>query len=558
MQSMLPSAINSISERKIMSSITNKLKTVNKRSILPVLYACAFTLSFQLSILQTAEANEAKTITVGVEGEPTQLDPHTHVLWLTYRVVYHLFESFVQPDLTTDENDVVNIVPALAESWKISDDGTTYTFHLRQGVSFHDGTPWNAEAAKFNFDRLLDPDSQFYNNFAGAILNAWWTGDVASYRVVDEYTFEVSLKSPVSNFLQRLANGGYGSAGMVSPVALAQHGDEGFGNNPVGTGPFRFKERIFGEKIVLEKNSDYWDTNRMPKYDQLIFRPIADDAARELALVSGAADIIATPSPDSFSYLEEKGFNVVLRDGPNLQLIWLNMQDPKLQDMRVRKAIYMAIDREGICSQLRLGECEPAWGILNNRGLGYDPQFKPYPYDPDGARALLAEAGVAGNLQLRFDWSTGGAGAVGMESFVQWIQRDLKKVGIGVELVKWDVGTYFNQMLSGMKEGTSLMTIEWGEPSFIWVEFVVMTNGGYNTGKYSNPEIDALMQTVKSSLSVEEQINGLRRVQEIVGNDVPWVPVFSPKLKYATSPKIQGFVLAPEHWQDFAILEISE
>ena len=540
-----------------MLTITDKCKKLSGQPVLRILSICALTLTLQLSAVQHSTAADVRTITVGVEGEPTQLDPHTHVLWLTYRVVYHLFESFVQPDLTTDESDVVDIVPALAESWNISDDGKTYTFNLRKGVNFHDGTPWNAEAAKFNFDRLLDPGFEFYNEFAGAILNAWWTGDVASYRVVDEFTFEVTLKNTVSNFLQRLANGGYGSAGMVSPAALASLGDEAFGNHPVGTGPFKFKERVFGEKIVLEKNTDYWDSNRIPKYDQLIFRPIADDAARELALISGSADIIATPSPDSFDYLKNEGFNVVLRDGPNLQLIWLNMEDPKLQDIRVRRAIYMAIDRQGICTQLRLGECEPAWGILNNRGLGYDPNFKPYPYNPEQARALLAEAGAEG-LQLRFDWSTGGAGAVGMESFVQWVQRDLREVGIQVELVKWDVGTYFSQMLSGMKEGTSLMTIEWGEPSFIWVEFVVMSTGGYNTGKYSNPEVDKLMEMVKSSLSTDDQIVHLRRVQEIAGNDVPWIPVFSPKLKYAMSSKIQGFVLAPEHWQDFSIIDISE
>lgn len=540
-----------------MTKSPRKRRTASEQFLLNMLFACALVLILQLFTTQQPALAETKTITVGVEGEPTQLDPHTHVLWLTYRVVYHVFESFVQPDLTTDKSDVVDIVPALAERWDISADNKTYTFHLRKGVKFHDGAPWNAEAAKFNFDRLLSPDSKYFNKFAGTILNAWWTGDIASYRVVDEFTFEVTLKDVVSNFLARLANGGYGCAGMVSPTALMKYGDENFGNNPVGTGPFRFKERVFGEKIVLEKNADYWDPKRTPKYDQLIFRPIADDAARELALISGSADIIATPSPDSFDYLKGKGFDVVLRDGPSVQLIWLNMKDPKLKDVRVRRAIYMAIDREGICTQLRLGECEPAYGILNNRGLGYDASYKPYDYDPEKARALLAEAGFKDGLNIRFDWSTGGAGAVGMESFVEWIQRDLKKVGVNVELVKWDVGTYFNQMLKGMKEGTSLMTIEWGEPSFIWVEFVVMSNGGYNTGKYSNPKVDELMAKVKTSLSGDNQINLLREIQKIAGEDVPWIPVFSPKLKYAVSPKIKGFVLAPEHWQDFSILEIA-
>tara|TARA_B100001123_G_scaffold449921_1_gene617489 strand:+ start:188 stop:1819 length:1632 start_codon:yes stop_codon:yes gene_type:complete len=501
-----------------------------------------------------------KTITIAVEGDPTRLDPHTHGLWLTYRVVYHIFEGLVQQDLSRDDVHIPPIIPALAESWDISADGKTYTFNLRRDVKFHDGTDWNAEAAKFNFDRLLDPDApHFLETAVGG--NGWWIGDIESYEAADSHTFVVHLKTPVSNFLQRLVNGGYGSAAMSSPTAIKKYGED-FGNNPVGTGPFKLAERVFGEKIVLEKNSDYWDPTRTPKYDRLIYQPIAEDAARELALISGGADIIASPTPDSYDYIRDKGFEIVSKSGPGLQALWLNMKDPKLADVRVRQAMYMAIDREGLCTLLRLNECLPHYSIINRHGPGYDEAFVPYSYDPEKAKQLLADAGYPDGLDIRFEWGAGGAGAVGTKAFVEWVQRDWEKVGIRTELVSYDIGAYFGQMLKGMRDGTQVMTIGWGETSYIWLEFVITPDAlppnGYNSGYYDNPELGAVMKQVKTALTEEEMVDRLKDVAKIIADDVAWIPVYAYKLAFAVSPRIKGFVLAPENWQDLTLLEIVE
>ena len=502
-----------------------------------------------------------KTVTIAVEGEPTRLDPHTHALWLTYRVVYHLYEGLVQQDLSRDDVELPPIIPALAESWELSDDQKSYTFNLRKGVAFHDGTPWNAQAAVFNFDRLLNPDAPHYlENFVG--LNGWWIGDIESYEAVDEHTFRVTLKGVVSNFLQRMVNGGYGAAGMVSPAAVEKYGNDGLTNNPVGTGPFRFGERVFGEKIVLERNEDYWDPARTPKYDRLIIQPIADEAARELALVTGAADIIAGPSPDSYEYLEGKGFEIVSKTGPGMQALWLNMKEPALADVRVRQALHMSIDREGLCKLQRLNECLPHYGMLNRHGPGYEEGFNPYPYDPEKAKALLAEAGYPDGLDIRFEWGKGGAGAVATQEFVEWVQRDWGKIGVRTELVGYDIGTYFDQMLKGMNEGTHVMTIGWGETSFIWLEFVVtpaaLPPNGYNSGYYDNPRIGEILGKVKGAMSEDEIVQRLREVQQVIADDVAWVPVYAYKLAFALSPRVKGFVLAPENWQDFTLLDIAE
>jgi peptide/nickel transport system substrate-binding protein len=504
---------------------------------------------------------QTKTLTYAMEGPPTRLDPHSHALWLTYRIVYHMFESFVQPDLTKDDVDLPAIVPALAESWDVSEDQATFTFSLRKGVTFHDGTPWNAGAAKFNFDRLLDPNFEYYLETAVG-LNGWWIGVIESYEVLDDYTFRVNLKSGTSNFLARLTNGGYGSSGMVSPTAVRKYGNDEFNNHPIGTGPFKFVERVHGERIVLEKNSDYWDPKRTPKYDRLIYRPIADDAAREIALTSGAADIIASPSPDSFEFLEGQGMNIVARHGPDFMGLWLNMKDPYMQDVRVRRAMAMAIDREGICNILRSGECIPSYGLLHIKGPGYDPDYQPFTYDLEKAKALLVEAGYPDGIEIRFDWAVGGGGASGVREVVEWIQRDFGKVGIKTKLLSFDVGTYFDQMLKGMPEETQVYIMGWGETSYIWLEFVVTPEAlppmGYNAGYYDNPKTTELLTKVNAASTEAEQVKYLRELRDLLNEEMPFVPLFSWKQKYAMSPKVKGFVLAPEHWVDLSIVDIVE
>ena len=510
------------------------------------------------AVVSVVYAAEQKTLILAVEGDPSRLDPHTNALWLTYRVVFHLFESFVSQDLTISDVTRAPVVPALAESWDVSDDKKVYKFRLRPGVKFHDGTPWDAAAAKFNFDRLLNKDFKHYFPLA-ADINTWWLQDIESYAALDAMTFEVRMKQPSSEFLQRLTQGGYGSAGMVSPAAIEQYGNDEITNHPIGTGPFKFAERVFGERIVLAKNADYWNANRVPRVDKLIFRPIVDVAARELALQSGQVDIIATPSPDSTEFLAAQGFNVVQGPVPTVYLIWLNFKEPVLQDVRVRRAMSMAIDRAGMCEHLRRKQCIAANGILNVGGPGYDPPFDPYPYDPIEAKKLMAEAGYPDGFEIRMDWTPGGAGDVNTLADAEWLQRDWEKIGIKAKIEVFDVGTYFDMMLKGMRPGTHVMEISWGESAFHWLDAVISPNAispkGYNSGYYDNPKIGELLAKARESLTDDDQVRNLREIQAIVADQVPWIPFHSPFAVYAMNANVKGFVLAPQHWHDMAIVD---
>jgi peptide/nickel transport system substrate-binding protein len=515
-------------------------------------------------MLTPANAPQAaeKTIVMAIEGEPGQLDPHTHALWLTYREVYLMFESFVQQDLSVKDVAIPPIIPALTTKWDISDDKKTYTFHLRDGVKFHDGTPWNAEAAKFNFDRVLDKNFQYFSQTANS-FNGWWTQDIDSYEAVDNLTFRVHLKQPNSEFLRRMAQGGFGSAGMLSPDALKKSGNDNFSLHPVGTGPFKFVERVVGEKIVLAKNPDYWDQRRIPKVDRLIIRGIPEVATRELALLTGEVDIIATPSPDSVEYIRSQGFNVEIGPVPTIYLMWVNLRLKPLDDTRVRKALYMAIDREGLCKYLRKGQCLPAYSVLNFGGPGYDPKYIPMPYDPAKAKQLLAEAGYPNGFEVRVDWTPGGAGDVNTVADAEWIQRDWAKIGVKLKIEQFEISTYMQQMAKGMREGTGFMQLSWGENNFSWLDGAIspsaMPPNGFNAGYYDNKKVGELLSQARAALSEDEMISKLKEMEKIViEEDTAFIPTHSPAGVYAMSPKITGFVLPPQHWTDLTLVGKSD
>lgn len=498
-----------------------------------------------------------KTIVMGIEGDPLALDPHTHGLWLTARIVSGMFEGLVQQDLTKSGVPIAEIVPALAESWTISDDKTVYTFALRKGVKFHDGEPWNAAAAKFNFDRIMDKSSpQFYEK--AYQQNGWWRQDVASYEAVGEHTFNVTLKHPSAEFLRRLSQGGVGSAWMASPKALTASPKDDFAKAPVGTGPFKFVARVHGEKIELAKNAAYWDPKRTPQYDRLIYLPMVDVTAREQALMTGAIDIAATPSPDNSTLLETRGFTLIKGEVPTVYMIWLNLKEKPLQDVRVRRAISMALDRDGLSKKLRLGQSIPAYSILNIGGPGHEPGYSCNAYNPDEAKRLLAEAGYADGLELKMIWTPGGAGDVGTVADAEWFQRNLAAVGVKSTIDVRDIGSFFTMMNQGMPAGSSMLQISWGENSFNWLDAVLPASAlppnGYNSGYYQNPAVDKLLEEARKSPTEADMVGKLKQVRDIICDDASFIPTHSPLGVVAMSKQIKGFVMPPQHWPDMAIV----
>lgn len=516
----------------------------------------AFALAFSAGALAltplTASAQNGGTLIWGMPAETDTLDPHATGGWSTYQVTYQIFEGLVKEDLTKADVPTPEIVPGLAKSWTISDDGLQYTFNLREGVKFHDGTPFDAEAVKFNFERFWDESSPNFYKKAKAFVIAY-TKWIKSVEVIDPMTVRVTLKAPNYQWL-RLGLQSYGQPLMVSPAAVKKYGNEGIVANPIGTGPFKFVERDQGVKTVLERYDDYWGNKA--KLAKVIFRPLQDPATRINALENGEIHMITTPPWDEIERLAGEGFQVTTnKNVPYINFIHLNFKNPALKDIRVRKAINMAIDREGIAKEIYRGTGRAEYGMLSPGTDAYDPDFKSYPYDPEGAKKLLEEAGVK-DLKLVFEVPQYGTG----EIVETWIQRDLKKVGIDVELRKYEWVTYLGKWAGGMPEDVAMNEIGWGMSTPSWIDIVSRCDsappGGINSGYYCNPEVDKLLDQAILERDPAKAKEIYQKANRIIMDDAAFVPLVDDLQPIITAPNVKGFVNPPEDWYDLSIVSV--
>jgi len=527
-----------------------------KRCLLGAALAAAFVLA---GAIDAKDARAAGTLIWGMPAGVSVLDPHGSCGWLAKFVDYQIFESMVELDLTKAEAPT-QLKGQLAESWEVSDDGTVYTFHLRQGVLFHDGTPFNADAVKYNFDRFLDPNAAHYSETANAYFGfIGFTGAIKSVEVVDESTVRITLNAPNYEWL-RMGMEDCPQLYMLSPKAIAEYGDEGLPLHPVGTGPFKFVEREPGIKIVLTRNDDYW--GEKPPLDQIIFRELEDPATRISALRAGEVHVIQEPAWDEIEALKEEGF--VITTNPNAPTIFyatFNMKKPVMQDLRVRQAINMAIDRESIAREVLRGYGRPAYGMLNAGHYAFDPDYKSYPYDPEGAKKLLAEAGYTEDnpLVLTYDVMKYGYG----ELVEKWIQRDLKKVGIEINLNKMEWLAYLDKWNVGMPDDVEINEMLWGEqsPMFTAMSFRCdrQPPDGWNVGWYCNPEADKIFEQAEKTANREEAAKLYQHADAMITeNDAPAAPLYHYFNPIALNPSVKGFVNAPANWWDLSAVSIAE
>lgn len=498
-------------------------------------------------------AQASGTLIWGMPAETDILDPHATGGWSTYQITYQIFEGLVKEDLTKADVPTPPLVPALATSWTISDDGLEYTFKLREGVTFHDGTPFDAEAVKFNFDRFWNESSPDFYPKAKAYVIAY-TKWIKSVDVIDPMTVKVTLTAPNYQWLRQGLQS-YGQPLMVSPASVKKYGNEGVALHPVGTGPFKFVERDQGVKTVIARNDDYWGNKAL--LDRVIFRPLQDPATRVNALESGEIHMMTTPPWDEIERLVDEGF--VLSTNPNvpyINFIHLNFKNDALKDIRVRKAINMAIDREGIAREIYRDTGRAEYGMLSPGTDAYDPDFKSYDYDPEGAKKLLEEAGYGDGLKLVFELPQYGTG----EIVETWIQRDLKKIGIDVELRKFEWVTYLGRWASGMTGDAAMNTIGWGMSTPAWIGIVsrcdTVPPGGQNSGYYCNPEVDKLLDAAILTPDPAAARDLYQKANRLIMDDAAFVPTVDDLQPVILAPSVKGFVNPPEDWFDLSIVSV--
>ena len=524
----------------------NKLLMGTLIAAIMILGACSSKTSDQ-------EKGGNSQIVIGLEAEPTSLDAHQISDYNSSRAAMEIYDQLVQ-----FKDESTEIEPDLAEKWDVSDNGLVYTFYLKKGVKFHDGTDFNADAVKFSIDRQIDPKHPYHNT--GQFAYADFTfGMVKKVEVVDDYTVKITLKERFAPFLGNLA---MHAASIVSPAAVKKYGAD-FTKHPVGTGPYKFSSWNPGVEIVLKKNKDYF--NGKAKVDTLIFKPITDPQTRLAELESGNIDMIVNIPPDDLSRLRaDDNFQVIEQAGMHLWWTAFNTQKKPFNDIRVRQAVNYAINKESIVKDILKGTGEVANTVLPSTVWGHNAELKNYEYNPEKAKQLLSEAGYKDGLKVTYWVPESGSGMQQPQAMAAAIQSDLAKVGIEVKIQTIEWGAYLDKVFVPAAENEMDMhQMSWigdnGDPdNFLYILFSSQQwpTAGFNDAYYKNKEVDQLLNDARVTEDKGERTKMYEKAQEIIMKDAPWVVIDSEKQIVVAGKKIKNFKLHPTGVFRFANVEV--
>ncbi len=499
-----------------------------------------------------------KQLIYGRGGDSAGLDPITTDDGESARVTENIFETLVKY-----EPQNTNIVPGLAESWEISPDGLTYTFHLRQGVKFHDGSDFNADAVVFNFERWMDKDNPLHNKEGFPYYNdmfGGYKGDkdhaIASVKAIDPNTVEFKMNRPLAPFLNNL---GMYCFGIASPKALQEKGSAKFNEEPVGTGPFKFVEWKRNDSITLEKNPDYWNKG-LPKLDKIVFKVIPENSARLTALTSGEIDVLDGMNPDDTqSVKDNKDLQLILRPSMNLGFFGFNMEKKPFDNPKVREALAYAINKPAIIDAFFAGLGQPAKNPLAPSIWGYNDEIKDREFNLDKAKQLLAEAGYPNGFKTKF-WAMPVPRPYMPDGvkIAEAIQQDLKKIGVETEIVTMEWAVYLDKTKKGEQD---LFLLGWtgdnGDPdNFLYTLLDKNNIGGNNKVRYKSEEAHKLLLQAQSEPSQEKRTKLYKQVQEIIFKDVPMVPLAHSTPALAAKANVKNYLPHPTGSESLENVEI--
>lgn len=474
-----------------------------------------------------------------------------------------MYDALVNWDLTKADQ-ASELVPGLAESWSVdATDRTKWTFKLRVGALFHDGAEFTADAAVWNFEKLLNKDAPQFDPKQSAQGRSR-IPSVATYRAVDKYTLEITTKSPDAFLLYQLA-----WIPMSSPSQWEKVGRswEKFASQASGTGPWRMTAFVPRERLELAKFDGYWDKARVPKTDKLVFVPLPEANARVAALRSGQVDWIEAPPPDAIPSLQGAGFKIVTNAYPHNWTWHLSFAEGSpWRDIRIRKAANLAVDRAGL-KELLGGYMIPAEGFLPPGSAWFgNPTFK-LRTDLVEARKLMAEAGYGPDkpVTTKILISASGSGQMQPLPMNEFVQQNLAEIGIKVEfeVVEWN--TLINIWRAGAKDPASRGATGMNYSYFIQDPFTafirhLQTNlappAGTNWGFYSDPAMDALFDQARTTFEPAEQIKVLSKIHEKFVDDAIFLMITHDVNARAMSPKVTGFVQARNWFQNFSAVEM--
>ena len=460
-----------------------------------------------------------KPLVWALSGNPDTLDPQKTAGTLTFQTVRSIFDTLVEPDAKGQ------IVGALAERWQTSADNLTWTFALRQGVQFHNGDPLTSADVKATFERIRNKE------FASPKASEY--AAITSIETPDQNTVVFKLSKPFSPLLAALASGW----GAILPKSLIDAGHD-FSSNPVGTGPFVFKEWVRDNRIVLAKNPGYW-MKGLPRFDSLIFQIIPERAVQVQGLISGQIDGSDIIDQEDVPMLESSGkVNIERPLTAQIFVLAMNCSKPPLNDLRVRQAVNYAIDKQAVLD-VAYGGGKPI-GTFMNYGNAYYRDFTSlYPYDPAKARSLLAQAGVGKDTALEMVLPSNYPPHV---KAGEMYQEMLSKVGLNVQIKLVDWPTWYNNVYTAAKyDFTAIAHTGKLDPEG--------TLGGYGTEKryvrWVNATAADLIAKGATAIGFENRRKLYDQAMMIMAREVPFVYTGTSYRRIVTNKRVKGFRMDP-------------
>jgi peptide/nickel transport system substrate-binding protein len=479
---------------------------------------------------EAVEGAEGGDLVIATLSDAVSLDPASSNDVPSSNVIANIFETLVY------QNEDLELEPGLAEDWEMIDENT-WEFYIREGVTFHDDSELNAEVVKANFDRILDPEVASPRSF---LIDM-----VTSIEATDEYTLELTTEYPFSPLPAHLAHNGLSISSLPSieadqeAVANGETPGASLSEAPVGTGFFKFEEWNPGTSVKLVKNDDYW--GEPAKVDSVTFSVVPEDLTRIAELETGGAHIIFPVSPSDVTRLENTPeVSLDRTNSVSLSYIGFNMEKEPFDDERVRQAISMAINKEGIISGILDDTGIPAVGPLAPDVFGFDDSVEPLGYDTDAAQELLAEAGFEDGFSTTI-WTNDSRERM---AIAEYVQAELAKINVDVsiEILEW--GAYLEQTANGQHDmfilGWSVVT---GDADYGMYPLFHSSNVGEagNRTFMEDAELDEILEEARQTADEETRLDLYKQAQEMLVEDAPMIYLYHQEYLVGLRDEVQGF-----------------
>lgn len=489
----------------------------------------------------------AKRLVIAIDERIRTLDPAFQTMALDSFVICNIYDT-----LTWFNRDL-KLVPRLALSWESPDEAHSWIFKLRPGVVFHDGTPCDAAAVKFHFDRIKDPATESKRSSK--------VSKIGSIDVIDPTTVRFNMSTPDAMW-PVVARDSFG--GIVSPAGVARVGNKQFTNHPVGSGPYMLAEQDQGERILLKRNPNYWnkDEFRVPEVE---FQAIREPTTRLIMLEQGSIDLCNV----TFAHTEvaEKSKNIEIMRAPKLAVryVGFNNMKPPFSDVRVRRAANLAVNRDELIKYGFRGNADPLLGPLPTVMPNFNHKMKTYGYDPDRAAALMKEAGYEAGVDVVM-WTKDDVDDTNLGMVVA---DQLRRIGIRVEILRYDRNVYWEKF-----DPYQTLKMQWyptkagvfdmcaagwlgGEHPTGYLDPLFRSSSLSNSTFYKNPQVDQLLLDSLNTLDEEERGRIYDKLQDVIVQDAPWIFAYSSRSLWGINPRIKGMHIHPAGEYEFAGVDLA-